>query len=130
MTITLDDATKQQTITIDSAVVCAAIEGSFSDDRILTLKFHRNEITLDQAGKVTSKSIPGVIRATLSDPQKEIHLLHRKTLVPTGQTMNQGRLVQALLSLYHDEVAKQEKADAEEAAAAAAAQQNRFDPDI
>ncbi len=130
MTITLDDATKQRTVTIDSAVVCAAIEGSFSDDRILTLRFHRNEITLDQAGKVTSKSIPGVIRATLSDPQKEIPLLHRKTLVPTGQTMNQGRLVQGIISLYHASVATYEAEEAAEAVAAAAAQQNRFDPDL
>lgn len=130
MPITLDDATKQQTIQIDSAVVCAALEGSFSDDRILTLRFHRNEITLDHAGKVTSKSIPGVIRATLSDPQKEIPLLHRKTLAPTGQTMNQGRLVQGIISLYHASVATYEAAEAADAAAAAEAQRNRFDQDL
>lgn len=123
--ISLDDATNQQTVQIDSAVVCSALEGSFSDDRILTLRFHRSEISLDPAGKVTSKPIPGVIRVTLFDPQQEIAMLHRKTLVPTGQTMSQGRLVQGLTSLYCAAVAAQALADAAEAAAAEAAP-NRF----
>lgn len=121
MTITLDDATQQKTVQIDSAVVCSAIEGTFSDDRILTLRFHRAQITLDQAGRVDSKPLPGVLRVTLADPQKDIALLHRKTLLPTGQTMSQSRLVQGLTSLYHAAVQAQEAADA--AAAAAAAQQ-------
>lgn len=112
MPITIDDATKQQTVQIDSAVVCSAIEGAFSDERILTLRFHRNQITLDQQGKVESKPIPGVLRITLDDPQKDIALLHRKTLVPTGQTMSQGRLVQGLTSIYHAAVKAQEDADA------------------
>lgn len=129
--ITFDDSTNKKTVLIDTATVCSTIEGIFSNDRTLTLRFHRSRIDLDQSGKVTSKPIHGVINATLSDEQKEIPLLHRKTLVKTGQTISQGRLVQALMSLYHDEVAKQEKANAEKAADVAAAQQNPqpFDPD-
>jgi len=126
MAITLDDATKQKTVQIDSAVVCCAIEGVFSDDRILTLRFHRNQITLDQTGRVESKPLPGApLRVTLTDPQKDIALLHRKTLLPTGQTLSQGRLVQGLTSLYHAAVQAQEAADA--AAAVAAAQPPEFD---
>ncbi len=126
--ITLDDSTNKITELIDTAIVCSAIDGRFSNGRTLTLRFHRSRIELDPSGEVTSKSIPGVILATLSDQQKEIPLLHRKTLVPTGQTMNQGRLVQGIISLYHASVATYEAEKAAKAAEAAAAAEAPAEP--
>lgn len=126
MTIQLDDSTNKQTVQVDRAIVCSAIDGSFSDDRILTLRFHRKLVTLNPDGEAESKPIFPIIHATIADPNKEIEILHRKTLVPIGQKMSQGRLVQALMSLYHAEVDKQNKADA--AAAEAAAQQPPAEP--
>ena len=116
MQIYQDDVIKKTPVSGQRGVISYYVEGTFSPDRVLTIRFHQKEIVVYEDGELVEKPMPKTVSITLSDPAMEYPLYHRRTGADTGNTFNGGRVTQILTSLYYKAVAD---AVAEEAAAAA-----------